>query len=223
MVYSQIEKDAIYRVIAERRDMRHFKSDPIGNDVLQRLLQVARQAPSVGYMQPWRFIRVTDKPLRAQIYRLVKEEIQTTGEVMGARKEAYMKLKLEGINECAELWVAALMEGRGKYILGRRTIPEMDLASLSCAVQNIWLAARSEGIGVGWVSFFKPDELAGLLQMPDNSYPAAILCMGYVEEFYPKPLLETAGWDRKRELEEIFFENCWGNPGNLPCNTPTTR
>jgi len=215
MIYSQIEKDAIYRVIAERRDMRHFKSDPIENDVLQRLLQVAQQAPSVGYMQPWRFIRITHKKLRDQIYQLVQEEIQITGQEMESRKEEYMKLKLEGINECAELWVAALMEGREKYILGRRTIPEMDLASLSCAVQNIWLAARSEGIGVGWVSFFKPNEIAGLLEMPNNSYPAAILCMGYVEEFYLRPLLETAGWDIKRKMEEIFFENFWGNPGNL--------
>ena len=126
-----------------------------------------------------------------------------------------MRLKLEGINECAEIWVAALMEGRESYVLGRRTMPEMDLASLSCAVQNIWLAARAEGIGVGWVSFFEPNNLARLLSMPDNTFPTAILCIGHVEEFYSEPLLKTEGWDRQRKTADMVFENLWNVPSSL--------
>ena len=213
--YSDQEKDAIYRVIRERRDMRHFLREPIDDAVLRKLLDAATQAPSVGYMQPWRFVRITDDGVRAKIYDQVKAEIETTGEAVGAKKEAYMRLKLEGINECAEVWVAALMEGRESYVLGRRTMPEMDLASLSCAVQNIWLAARAEGIGVGWVSFFEPDKLASLLELPADAFPAAILCIGHVESFYTEPLLKTEGWEQQRLLEDLFYENSWRSPSKL--------
>lgn len=210
MSYNETDKAAIYKVIRERRDMRHFTREPIAADVLEKLMTAAQQAPSVGYMQPWRFIRITQPSLRQDIYDMVEAEIATTAEHVGDKKEAYMKLKLEGINECAELWVAALMEGRDQYILGRRTMPEMDLASLSCAIQNLWLAARAEGIGMGWVSFFHPHKLAQLLEMPDDSYPAAVLCIGHVDSFYPEPLLKTEGWEREKQLTEILYENKWG-------------
>ncbi|MEM7563945.1 MAG: 5,6-dimethylbenzimidazole synthase, partial [Pseudomonadota bacterium] len=205
----------IYKVIRERRDMRHFTPDPIDGQVLEKLMTAAQQAPSVGYMQPWRFIRITSPELRAGIYDMVASEIEETAQHVGEKKEAYMKLKLEGINECAELWVAALMEGREEYVLGRRTMPEMDLASLSCAIQNVWLAARAEGIGMGWVSFFEPDQLAQLLEMPNDSYPAAVLCIGHVDSFYPEPLLKTEGWDKEKQLSDILFENTWGTHCNL--------
>ena len=215
MHYDESEKAAIYRVIRERRDMRHFTPEPIEPAVLHKLMTAARQAPSVGYMQPWRFIRITEAALRQGIYDMVRAEIAETAEQVGEKKESYMQLKLEGINDCAELWVAALMEGREKYMLGRRTMPEMDLASLSCAIQNVWLAARAEGIGMGWVSFFHPDQLARLLGMPAGSYPAAVLCIGHVDSFYPEPLLKTEGWDREKGLDEILYENRWGNPCRL--------
>ena len=210
MSYTETEKAAIYKVIRERRDMRHFRPEPVSGEVLEKLMTAAQQAPSVGYMQPWRFVRITEQQTRQAVYDMVREEIAITAEHIGAKKEAYMKLKLEGINECAELWVAALMEGRDEYMLGRRTMPEMDLASLSCAIQNIWLAARAEGIGMGWVSFFNPHQLAELLEMPGGSYPAAVLCIGHVESFYPEPLLKAEGWDRERQLDEILYENKWG-------------
>ena len=215
MSYNEDEKAAIYKVIRERRDMRHFTTEPVSAKVLEKLMNAAQQAPSVGYMQPWRFVRITDPSLRAGIYDMVKAEIAETAEQVGEKKEAYMKLKLEGINECAELWVAALMEGRDQYLLGRRTMPEMDLASLSCAIQNLWLAARAEGIGMGWVSFFQPHQLAQLLDMPDDSYPAAVLCIGHVDSFYPEPLLKTEGWDREKKLDEILYENTWGTSCSL--------
>ena len=211
MHFDDGEKAAIYRVIRERRDMRHFTPEPIAPATLAKLMSAAQQAPSVGYMQPWRFIRITEPSIRQSIYNMVKAEIAETAEHVGEKKEAYMKLKLEGINECAEVWVAALMEGRERYMLGRRTMPEMDLASLSCAIQNVWLAARAEGIGMGWVSFFHPNQLAELLQMPADSYPAAVLCVGHVDSFYPEPLLKTEGWDKEKGLDEILDENHWGN------------
>ena len=211
MSYTEQEKAAIYRVIKERRDMRHFTKKPVSPEILRKLMQAAQLAPSVGFMQPWRFIRITDLAIRNQIYDLAKAEIEITGQQLEEKKATYAKLKLEGIKDCAEVWVAALMEGRDQYILGRRTMPEMDLASLSCAIQNIWLAARAESIGMGWVSFFKPDDLAELLSMPADSYPAAVLCIGHVEAFYDKPMLEQAGWDSRRGLDEILYENSWGN------------
>jgi 5,6-dimethylbenzimidazole synthase len=215
MSYSKEEKAAIYKVIRERRDMRHFVRKPVQDDVLKKLINAARQAPSVGYMQPWRFIRIVNASLRASIHDMVKVEIERTAEQMGDKKPAYLRLKLEGIQDRGELWVAALMEGREDYVLGRRTMPEMDLASLSCAIQNIWLAARAEELGLGWVSFFQPDQLASLLDMPEGSYPAAILCIGHVASFYPEPLLKTEGWGEERALDELFFEDTWGVESNL--------
>lgn len=215
MSYSEQEKAVVYRVIKERRDMRHFTRQPIDSKTLHKLMLVAQQAPSVGYMQPWRFIRITNRDIRNKIYQLVKTEIKVTGEQIGyqhrEKKDTYAKLKLEGINDCAEIWVAALMEGRQKYVLGRRTMPEMDLVSLSCAIQNIWLAARAEGIGMGWVSFFEPDDMAKLLTMPADSYPVAVLCIGHVDKFYSQPMLKTEGWDRQRSVDEIIYENSWGS------------
>ncbi|PKG40961.1 5,6-dimethylbenzimidazole synthase [Psychromonas sp. Urea-02u-13] len=207
--YSEIEKQAVYRVIAERRDMRHFVKAPLEEGVLTRLLTVANQAPSVGLMQPWRFIRITDANLKNAIKGLVETERNTTAELLDSRKSEFLKLKVEGISECAELIVVALPDGREKHIFGRRTMPDMDLASVSCAIQNMWLAARAEGIGLGWVSLFDPIELATLLNMPEDSRPVAILCIGHVEKFYEKPMLVEQNWCQPAEIEEFLFENSW--------------
>jgi 5,6-dimethylbenzimidazole synthase len=120
-----------------------------------------------------------------------------------------MRLKVEGIRECGELLVVSLMNDRDKHLFGRRTLPEMDLASAACAIQNLWLAARAEGLGVGWVSLFEPEQLAKLLDMPSDAKPIAILCIGYVDEFYPRPMLETEGWASRENIEDLVFENRW--------------
>ncbi len=120
-----------------------------------------------------------------------------------------MRLKVEGIKECPELWVVALTDQRERYVFGRRTMPNMDLASASCAIQNLWLAARAEGIGMGWVSLFEPTRLAELLGAPEGSEPIAILCLGHVDAFYERPMLELEGWDSRRTLEELIWENRW--------------
>jgi 5,6-dimethylbenzimidazole synthase len=208
--FNDIERAAIYRVIAERRDMRHFKPGPVDPAALQRLLEAAHHAPSVGLMQPWRFLRITDPQLRQNIQDLVEDERQQTAAAMGERAEEFLRLKVEGIRDCGELLVAALMDGRERHIFGRRTLPEMDLASVSCAIQNLWLAARAEGLGVGWVSIFDPIALAELLGMPTGAKPVAILCIGQVFEFYPAPMLELEGWTQARPLEELVFSNQWG-------------
>ncbi|AUA34112.1 5,6-dimethylbenzimidazole synthase [Pseudomonas fulva] len=208
--FSDQERAAVYRAIGERRDMRHFVQGEVAPQVMTRLLSAAHQAPSVGLMQPWRFIRITERALRGRIQALVEAERALTAQALGERSDEFMKLKVEGINDCAELWVAALMDNREPHIFGRRTLPEMDLASLACAIQNLWLAARAEGLGMGWVSLFDPKALAALLGMPSGAKPVAVLCLGPVAAFYPAPMLVLQNWAEERPLHQMLFENRWG-------------
>ncbi len=208
--FTQAEREAVYKAIAERRDMRHFTGGTVEPELLQRLLEAAHQAPSVGLMQPWRFIRISDKALRGEIRQLVEAERIRTAEALGERSDDFMKLKVEGISDCAEVLVAALMDHRERHIFGRRTLPEMDMASLSCAIQNLWLASRAEGLGMGWVSLFEPQALADLLGMPAGAKPLAVICLGPVKAFYPAPMLVLEGWAQARPLSEMLYENYWG-------------
>ncbi|MFV3414453.1 5,6-dimethylbenzimidazole synthase [Pseudomonas nitroreducens] len=208
--YSLEERAALYRAIAERRDMRHFSGGTVVPDLLARLLEAAHQAPSVGLMQPWRFIRVTSRELRESIHALVEEERVRTAQALGERSDEFMRLKVEGVLDCAEVLVAALMEGREAHVFGRRTLPNMDLASLSCAIQNLWLASRAEGLGMGWVSLFDPAALGELLGLPAGAEAVAVICLGPVSEFYPAPMLALEGWRQPRSLDELVFENRWG-------------
>lgn len=208
--YPQAELDAVYRVIAERRDIRHFLPDPVAPEILQRLLQAAHLGPSVGFMQPWRFVRISTAKTRADIHALVEQERQLTAQALGEREDEFMRLKVEGIRECGELLVAALMDGRERHIFGRRTLPDMDLASVACAIQNLWLAARAEGLGMGWVSLFDPLQLGALLQMPQGARPVAVICLGHVQEFYAKPMLEQEGWACRQALDDLVFNDQWG-------------
>jgi len=209
MQFDESERAAVYRAIYERRDMRHFVRKPVDPAVLARLIDAAHHAPSVGFMQPWRILRVTDDTLRASLREAVERERVTTAEALGERHDEFMKLKVEGMRECGELLVMALMDGREKHVFGRRTMPEMDLASVACAIQNMWLAARAEGLGMGWVSLFDVDEVRALLKMPAGAKPVAILCLGHVEQFYQKPMLEMERWARRMPVNECVFENYW--------------
>jgi 5,6-dimethylbenzimidazole synthase len=210
--FSAAERAAVYRAIAERRDMRHFAGGEVAPELLAKLLAAAHRAPSVGLMQPWRFIRIQRPELREAIHGLVEAERLRTAEALGERSDDFMRLKVQGIHDCAELLVAALMEGREAHIFGRRTLPEMDLASLSCAIQNLWLAARAEGLGMGWVSLFEPQALGDLLGLPAGAKAVAILCLGPVSEFYPKPMLVQEGWATERPLQELLYQDSWGTP-----------
>ena len=208
------ERAAVYRAIYERRDMRHFVPAPVDPAVLARLIDAAHHAPSVGYMQPWRIGRITDTALRQRLHAAVERERVLTADALGKRRDEFMKLKVEGMLECGELLVMALMDGREKHVFGRRTLPEMDLASVACAIQNMWLAARAEGLGMGWVSLFDADEVRAMLGMPAGARPVAILCLGHVERFYPEPMLQSEGWATRMPLDACLFENAW------PAQTP---
>src|ERR1700691_523407 len=213
---------AVYRLMAMRRDIRHFLSDPLDDALLGRLLGAAHLAPSVGLMQPWRFIRIRDRALRSQIHALVETERLQTARALGEREDEFMRLKVEGILECGELLVAALCHGREAHVFGRRTMPDMDLASVACAIQNLWLAARAENIGMGWVSLFDPDSLRLLLRMPPGSRPVAVLCLGHVREFYPRPMLETVQWAHGVELETLVHQDYWSDCGKAEDPPPQT-
>jgi 5,6-dimethylbenzimidazole synthase len=201
--FTDQEIAAIYRVVALRRDMRHFLPDPLDEALIERLLGAAHLAPSVGFMQPWRFIRVRSRDVREQIHALVEAERKETAHALGEREDEFMRLKVEGIRECAEVLVVALTHDRKQHIFGRRTLPEMDLASVACAIQNLWLVARAEGVGMGWVSLFDPQRLAQLLGLPAGSRPIAVLCLGHVPEFYQRPMLEQTDWAQRLDLRSL--------------------
>ena len=207
-----MEREAVYRVIHARRDMRHFAQGAVESEVLRRIVAAGHAAPSVGFMQPWRFIRVTDQALRERLAGLVEEERQRTAEAMGKRKVEFLRLKVEGIRDCAEL-IAVVMAPDDGMVFGRRTMPEaMALASCACAIENMWLAARAENLGMGWVSFFEPEAVSRLLACPAGARPIALLCLGPVDDFYAAPMLEVEGWRDRLPLEAVLGEN--GYPPN---------
>jgi len=209
-LFSDAERRSFYQLAEARRDMRHFSADvPIDDAVLARLLGAAHHAPSVGLMQPWRYVRVRDPAVRAGVAALVERERVATAEALGDRGSEFMRLKVEGVRECAELLVVALAPDDGT-VFGRRTMPrDMALCSLACSVQNLWLAARVENLGMGWVSMFEPRALADLLGMPAGAEPVGILCLGAVERFYDAPMLELEGWRQGRPVGDMVFTDRW--------------
>lgn len=207
--FSNSDVDAIYRAIETRRDIREFAPGPLPEGLMDRLYRAAHLAPSVGYMQPWRLLHITDDNLKQRMVEIVDAERLRTADALPSRTAEFLKLKVEGLKSCTEILVVALMDGCEKHIFGKRTMPEMALASAACAIQNMWLAARAEGIGLGWVSFFEPAAIADLLKMPEGAQPIAILCIGPVKEFPQKPLLETLGWGQRLPMEQVVFENTW--------------
>ncbi len=207
--FDPADRDALYRVIAARRDMRHFVPGDVDPATLRRILQAAHQGPSVGLMQPWRFIRIAQPALRRDIAALVDTERQATAAALGERGAEFMRLKVEGVRECAELLVAALAPDDGT-VFGRRTLPqEMALCSLACAIENLWLAARAENLGLGWVSLFEPAALGALLHLPPGARPMALLCLGPVARFYDEPMLQAEGWRQARPLDELIHTDRW--------------
>ncbi len=208
--YSAAERAAVYRAIDERRDMRHFAGGSVAPEVLARLLTAAHHAPSVGFMQPWRFIRVRSAERRQQLHALVLAERARTAAALGAQGERFLQLKVEGLLDAAEVFAVALADGREAHVFGRRTLPEMDLASVACAIQNLWLAARAEGLGLGWVSIFDPAEVGTLLGLPPGARTVALLCLGPVHGFYEAPMLQQERWAQRAPLSAVVFDEGWG-------------
>lgn len=210
--FSDAERDAVYRAIHTRRDVRgQFLPDPVSDEVLARLLSAAHHAPSVGFMQPWDFIVVRAPQIKARVHEAFRAAHAEAALMFdGDRRETYQSLKLEGILEApVNLCVTCDRSRHGPVVVGRTHIPTMDLYSAVCAVQNLWLAARAEGLGVGWVSIFHQDALREALGIPKEIVPVAYLCIGHVSHFYSKPELETAGWLPRLPLDRLLHIERW--------------
>ena len=210
--FTPLQKDALYQALEARRDVRSgFTPEMIPDELLYKILKAAHHAPSVGFMQPWNFIVVRSLEKKEAVKNAFSAARSKESQVFNEeRKALYDSLKLEGILEAPlNILVTCERDRGGKSGLGREAQPEMDLYSTVCAVQNLWLAARVEGVGVGWVSIIEKEALRKIFKLPEKVEPVAYLCVGFVEEFAQKPDLEKAGWDERLELDKLIFEEEW--------------
>ncbi|MDO9418932.1 5,6-dimethylbenzimidazole synthase [Pararhizobium sp.] len=213
--FSCDDRAAVYRAIETRRDVRdQFLPEPLPGDLVNRLLGAAHSAPSVGFMQPWNFILVEDAAKRAQVHKaFARANDEAAAMFSGERQTQYRSLKLEGILKAPlSLCVTCDPTRGGTVVLGRTHNPRMDVYSTVCAVQNLWLAARAEGVGVGWVSIFHERDIKAILGIPDHVEIVAWLCIGFVDTLYAEPELALKGWRQRLPLEDLVFRNGCGNP-----------
>lgn len=206
------ERDAVYKTIYNRRDTRaEFLDEAIEDEVLSRILNAAHHAPSVGFMQPWDFVVIKDKTIKQKIkdgFEVAHNEAKEMFE--GKRQEVYKTLKLEGILEApVGICITCDRTRTGDVVIGRTANLEMDLYSSVCAVQTLWLAARAENLGVGWVSIIHHDVVREALNIPDHIVPIAYLCIGKVSHFHEKPELEKAGWQDRMNINDLIHHNTW--------------
>jgi len=212
--FNEDERQGLYKTVFNRRDVRgQFKPDPVPDDVLSRILYAAHHAPSVGFMQPWNFVVVRSDDVKKRVHSAFVEANEDAANMFDSEKsKTYRSLKLEGILESPiNICITCDRSRTGPVVIGRTAIKTMDLYSSVCAVQNFWLAARAEGVGVGWVSIIKQKALQEALGIPKNIVPIAYLCVGYVSHFYDKPELETAGWLDRTPLDDLLYFDQWGN------------
>jgi 5,6-dimethylbenzimidazole synthase len=210
--FSAEERDAVYRAIETRRDVRsEFLSTALPEDLVQRLLAAAHSAPSVGFMQPWNFTLVSSDAIKARVWKaFAQANAEAAAMFEGEAKAKYNSLKLEGIRQAPlSICVTCDPTRGGKVILGRTHNRRMDAYSTVCAVQNLWLAARAEGVGVGWVSIFHEADIKAILGIPDHVEIIAWLCLGFVDKLYTEPELAVKGWRQRLPLSELIFENGW--------------
>jgi 5,6-dimethylbenzimidazole synthase len=210
--FSDEERRGVYRAIYERRDVRsNFLPDPVPDCVLSRILDAAHHAPSVGFMQPWDFLVIRDADIRRAVYRNFESASRRAAEVYrGEQRKLYDSLKLAGIVEAPVNVCVTCDHARTKGSgLGRQTDPSVDLYSAVCAIQNLWLAARAESLGVGWVSILDLEQLKSTLGIPPELTVVAYLCLGYVSEFRPQPDLEEKGWETRSSLVSVTHFDRW--------------
>jgi len=215
--FSEQEKRGLYKAIYSRRDVRsHFNSKPINDDILSRILHAAHHAPSVGFSQPWNFILIKDTNTKKKIKKSFEKEKNRSSQLVEEPKRSkYLSFKLEGILESTvNLCVTYDPSKFGPFVIGRSSIPEAGLYSVCCAIQNLWLSARTEGVGLGWVSILSNDTLKEILDIPEHVVPVAYLCLGYVDDFAKKPDLETAGWLPRLELKDVVYFEKWNDKEN---------
>jgi len=219
--FTDEEKKGLYKAIYSRRDVRsHFISKTIKEDVLFRILNAAHHAPSVGFSQPWNFILIKNITTKKKIKDSFEEEKNSSSKLVEEPKRSkYISFKLEGILESPiNLCVTYDPSKFGPFVIGRSSIPEAGLYSVCCAIQNLWLAARTEGIGLGWVSILSNDILKKVLKLPEHVVPVAYLCLGYVDEFAQKPDLETVGWLPRLDLKDVVYYEKWEDTKNVEWN-----
>lgn len=217
--FSDAERAALYRAIRERRDVRNeFIDREVPDAVLMRILEAAHLAPSVGLMQPWNFIIVRDAATRGAVHAAFTEAVADEAEILPeAQRPLYRSLKLQGILKApVNICVTCDRSRRGETGLGRTQQPDADLLSTACAVQNLWLAARVEGVGVGWVSILRDADLRRILHIPDPIAIVAYLCVGYVEQTYTRPELEVRRWATRLPLADLVFVDSWGRRFDAP-------
>ena len=210
--FSDEEKSGFYKAIYSRRDVRsRFTPEPIKDEVLTRILNAAHHAPSVGFSQPWNFILIKDYQTRKKIKDSFEEEKNSSAKLVEEpRKTKYLSFKLEGILDSPiNVCVTYDPTRFGPFVIGKSSIPETGLYSVCCAIQNLWLAARTEGIGLGWVSILSNETLKEVLELPEHIMPIAYLCLGHVSDFAQKPDLELAGWLPRLELKDVVFYEKW--------------
>ena len=215
--FTEAEKNGFYKAIYSRRDVRsHFISKPIPDETLTKILHAAHHAPSVGFSQPWNFILIKDNSTKQKIKESFELEKKRSAELIeDPKKSKYLSFKLEGILESPiNLCVTYDPTKFGPFVIGRTSIPEAGLYSVCCAIQNLWLSARTEGLGLGWVSILSNETLKENLDLPEHVIPVAYLCLGYVENFAEKPDLETAGWLSRLELSDVVFYETWNKSEN---------
>jgi 5,6-dimethylbenzimidazole synthase len=218
--FSDEEKRGVYRAIHERRDVRgQFLPNPIPAEVIGRILNAAHHAPSVGFMQPWDFIVIEDAAVRRAVYEnFERANRSAAGAYEGDQRDAYQRMKLAGILDSpVNICITCDRQREWGAGLGRQTDTATDLYSTVCAVQNLWLAARAEGLGVGWVSILDFDELRTLLGIPAGHTPVAYLCVGYVSEFRSRPDLEENGWEHRQPLSSLLHFDGWTNRDEQRC------
>jgi 5,6-dimethylbenzimidazole synthase len=212
--FSSEEIQAVYRAIETRRDVRsQFEARPLQDDLVRRLLEAAHRAPSVGFMQPWNFTLIRDGAVKERVWQAFDRANQEAAALFeDERKAAYTRLKLEGIRQAPlSICVTCDPTRGGKVVLGRTHNMRMDAYSTVCAVQNLWLAARAEGVGVGWVSIFHEEEVKAILGIPPHVEIIAWLCVGYVDQLYCEPELAIKGWRQRLSLDDLIFEDHWEN------------
>jgi len=219
--FSEEEKDGFYKAVFTRRDVRsHFTSRPIDEEIIMKILEAAHHAPSVGFSQPWNFILIKDNKTKKKIKESFEKEKEYSAKLVEEpRRSKYLSFKLEGIIDApVNICVTYDPSKFGPFVIGRTTIPETGIYSVCCAVQNLWLASRTEGIGVGWVSILSNDVLKRVLDLPEHVIPIAYLCLGYVEQFAKKPDLETAGWLPRLNLKDVVYYEKWNQKQNPDWN-----
>ena len=212
VAFTDAEREAVYKTIYARRDIRRFRDDPIPEEVLERLLQAAHHAPSVGFSQPWDLVVIRNDETKAEIASIAERAIAAAREgYEEPRRSEFADLKLEGIRESPINICVTCDPTRGApHVLGRNSMKRTDVYSTCLAVQNLWLAARAEGVGVGWVSVLYPYEVQEVLDIPPHVKPIAYLCLGYPEDGFPEePVLQQEGWRERLDMETLVHEERW--------------